>query len=90
MASGGGQPDPLRGPKKKSGRLPRRTREDIAKALASVVALVKTKKSGLRSEQIQKALKLDKREMPRVLHEGVAKKVLKKKGQKRATTYSAV
>ena len=43
----------------------------------------------MRSEDIQKALKLDKREMPRVLEEGLTKKALKSKGQKRATVYSA-
>jgi hypothetical protein len=78
-------------PKAKShgGRLARRTPEEIADTLASIVALVKSKKTGLRSEQIREALKLDRREMPRVLQEGLAKKALKSKGQKRATTYSA-
>jgi len=41
----------------------------------------------MRSEEIRKALKLDVREVPRVLKEGVAKKKLRSKGQKRATTY---
>jgi hypothetical protein len=76
-------------PKAGGGRLARRSPADIAKALAQVVALVKTKKAGLRSEEIRKALKLDVREVPRVLKEGLAKKKLKSKGQKRATTYSA-
>jgi hypothetical protein len=85
---GGGQPDPLRGAKKsKGGRLARRSPADIAKALAQVVALVKTKKTGLRSEEIRKALKLDVREVPRVLKEGLSKKKLRSRGQKRATTY---
>jgi hypothetical protein len=77
-------------PKKgNGGRLARRSPADIAKALAEIVALVKTKKAGLRSEEIRKALKLDVREVPRVLKEGLAKKKLKSKGQKRATTYTA-
>lgn len=67
--------------------LPRRSAEDVAKTLASVVALVKGKPAGLRSEQIRAALKLDKRELPRVLSEGLATKKLKSRGQKRATTY---
>ena len=75
--------------KTKGGRLQRRGPEEIAKTLAQVVALVKTKKTGLRSEEIRKALKLDVREVPRVLKEGLSKKKLKSKGQKRATTYSA-
>jgi len=75
--------------KAKGGRLARRTPADIAKALGEIVALVKTKKAGLRSEEIRKALKLDVREVPRVLKEGLTKKKLRSKGQKRATTYFA-
>jgi hypothetical protein len=71
------------------GRLPRRSPADIAKALGQVVALVKSKKDGLRAEQIRAALHMEPKEMPRVLKEGLAKKVLKSKGQKRSTTYSA-
>ena len=74
----------------KGGRLARRSPADIGRALAEVVALVKTKKGGLRSEEIRKALKLDVREVPRVLKEGLSKKKLKSKGQKRATVYSVV
>src|ERR1700690_2711497 len=36
---------------RKSGRLPRRSAEQIAKALDQVIALVKSKKEGLRAEQ---------------------------------------
>jgi len=43
----------------------------------------------MRSEEIRKALKLDVREVPRVLKEGLSKKKLKSRGQKRATRYSA-
>jgi hypothetical protein len=67
------------------GRLARRSPEDIAKTLASVVSLLKGKKDGLRAEQIRDALKLDRREVPRVLKEGLATKKLKAKGQRRAT-----
>ena len=73
----------------KGGRLARRSLEDIAKTLASIVALLKGKKAGLRSEQIRAALKLDKREMPRVLKMGIAKKSIRSKGKKRSTTYFA-
>ena len=72
-----------------SGRLPRRSAEDIAKALAAVVALVKGKKAGLRSEEIRTALRLDRREVPRVLKAGLSSKKLRSKGRKRATTYTA-
>ncbi|MGH7295835.1 MAG: hypothetical protein ACRELB_12910 [Polyangiaceae bacterium] len=84
---GGEQPDPLGTLKTANGRLARRGPEDIAKTLGLVVAALKT--SPLRAEEIQKLLKLDKRELPRVLREGLATKKLRKKGQKRSTTYSA-
>jgi hypothetical protein len=74
---------------RKPGRLARRSPEQIAKRLDQVIALVKSKKDGLRAEQIRAALKMESKEMPRVLQEGLAKKKLKAKGRKRATTYSA-
>ena len=75
--------------RKAKGRLARRSPADIAKALEKVVALVKSSKAPLRSEQIRQKLGMDRKEMPRVLQEGLTKKALKSKGQKRATTYSA-
>lgn len=78
-------------PKKTNGgRLARRSPADIARALDAVVILVRKSTKGLRSEEIRKALKLDVREVPRVLKEGLSKKKLKSKGQKRATVYSVV
>ena len=76
-------------PRAKSGRLARRSPADIARALAAVVAVVKKHPKGLRSEQIRAELKMRPNEMPRVLNEGLAKKALKSRGRKRATTYSA-
>jgi len=73
----------------KPGRLPRRSPAEIAKALAKVVALVKSDTGGLRAEQIRERLGMTPNEMPRVLKEGLAKKVLKSKGAKRSTTYTA-
>jgi hypothetical protein len=73
----------------RSGRLKRRSAEDIAEALERVVSLVKKHKAGLRAEQIREQLRMQSKEMPRVLKEGLAKKKLKAKGQKRATTYTA-
>src|ERR1035438_9090269 len=70
------------------GRLPRRSPEEIAKTLEQVVAAVKKNPEGLRAEQIRQALGLQAKEMPRILKEGLVKKMLKSKGQKRATTYS--
>ena len=89
-ARGSAHADPLHTPvRKPAGRLPRRSHEEIAKTLDQVVGLVKASKTGLRSEEIRAALKLDKREMPRVLGQGLQMKKLKSKGQKRGTVYSA-
>ena len=74
---------------RKSGRLPRRSADDIAKTLERVVSLVKRHKNGMRAEQIRTVLRMQAKEMPRVLKEGLSKKMLKSKGQKRATTYFA-
>jgi hypothetical protein len=74
---------------RKAGRLPRRSVQDIKATLDKVHGLLKSKKDGLRAEQIRATLKLDVREMPRVLKEGLATKKLTSKGRKRATTYFA-
>jgi hypothetical protein len=73
----------------KGGRLARRSPEEIKNTLDKVHGLLRASKGGLRAEQIRAALKLDVREMPRVLKEGLATKKLASKGQKRATTYFA-
>jgi hypothetical protein len=72
-----------------SGRLRRRSPEEIAGALDGIVALVKKNKEGLRAEQIRAELGLEAKELPRILKEGIATKKLRSKGQKRATTYFA-
>jgi Fic family protein len=59
------------------------------RALDGVIALVKKHKGGLRAEQIRAELGMQAKEMPRVLSEGLSKKKLKRRGRKRATTYSA-
>jgi hypothetical protein len=76
-------------PKRPGGRLARRSEADVEKVLASVVVLVKNSKGGLRSEQIRDALRLDRRELPRVLKAGLGSKKLRASGQKRATVYRA-
>ena len=81
--------DAPRAVKASTRRPKRRSPQDIAGALAQVVAVVKKAKGGMRAEQIRTALGMHPKEMPRVLHEGLAKKTLRKKGQKRATTYFA-
>jgi hypothetical protein len=72
-----------------SGRLPRRSAEDIAKVLEIVVSLLSSRKNGLRAEQIRTELNLQSKELPRILKEGLTRKKLRAVGQKRATTYFA-
>ena len=75
--------------KSKTGRLARRSEEDIAEVVGKIVGLLKSKPEGLRAEQIRDELGLDVREMPRPLADALASKQLTKKGDKRATTYFA-
>jgi hypothetical protein len=72
----------------RGGRLARRSSEDLERTLGLVVAAVQS--NGMRAEDIQKFLSLDRRELPRVLALGLSKKVLRKTGAKRATKYHAV
>jgi len=72
-----------------SGRLPRRSADDIATELDKIVALVQRHKDGLRAEQIRTELGMQAKELPRVLKEGLNSRRLRSKGQKRATTYFA-
>ena len=43
----------------------------------------------MRAEQIRVELGMQAKEMPRILGEGIATRRLRKRGQKRATTYYA-
>jgi hypothetical protein len=72
-----------------SGRLHRRSLDEIAKTLDSVAALLKRHPQGLRAEQIRSELGLMRKELPRVLKDGLTNKVIRAKGEKRATTYFA-
>jgi hypothetical protein len=73
-----------------SGRLPRRSEEEVAAVLGQVVELLRKNKDGMRAEEIRAKLGLQAKEMPRILKSGLsAPKVLTSKGQKRATTYFA-
>ena len=73
----------------RKGRLPRRSLGDINKVLESIVGLLQKNPEGLRAEQIRSQLGLLAKEMPRPLTEGLTGKRLRKKGEKRATTYFA-
>lgn len=73
---------------KASGRLARRSPEEIAAAVGKVVSVLKKNPAGLRAEDIRAATGLSPKELPRVLKQGVADKAFKiTGGQKRSTTY---
>jgi len=80
---------PAARPSRASGRLPRRSADEIQATLDKIVALLKKHKDGLRAEEIRTNLGMLAKEMPRILKEGLATKKLTSKGQKRATTYFA-
>ena len=67
----------------------RRNSADLQATLDAIVGTIKKTKNGMRSEHIQKALGLGKKEISRPLGLGLDKQVLKKKGVKRSTTYYA-
>ncbi len=71
-----------------SGRLQRRSNEEIEEVVGQVVKVLRRSPEGMRSEQIRDKLGLDAREIPRVLKVGVALGTVKVlSGQKRSTTY---
>jgi len=72
---------------RRTGRLARRSADDINGMIDSIVALLKQSPKGLRAEEIRQKLDLQAKEMPRPLKEAVAAGRLGKSGQKRATTY---
>lgn len=72
--------------KAKGGRLPRRSPAELQALLDKITSALKH--GGLRAEQIQKTLGVDRKELPAVLKLGLDSKVLAKKGEKRATTYT--
>jgi hypothetical protein len=73
----------------KGGRLARRSESDIQHVVGLIVSKLGEHKAGLRSEQIQKALKLDKKEITGPLLLALSSKKIVKTGQKRSTTYFA-
>jgi hypothetical protein len=72
-----------------TGRLARRTSDDIEQVIGRIVGLLKQHPKGLRAEEIRSKLGLLSKEMPRPLKEALDGGRLGKSGQKRATTYFA-
>ena len=86
--AGGKASKPAKAPKAaKSGRLARRSTEEISQDGAKVTALL-AKKGGLRAEQIRSLLDIDKRALPKVMAHLKETKQVKVTGQKRSTTYT--
>lgn len=84
-------PGPLtKGTKVKKASSPKRHRRsaaEIQECVEKVVALVKKSKEGLGAQKIREELGLEAKEMPKILKTALAGKLLKSKGQKRATKY---
>ena len=80
---------PKPAPRGKGGRLARRSPSDIEHIVGLIVGKLGEHKTGLRSEQLQKELRLDKKEITGPLNQALAEKKITKKGQKRSTTYFA-
>ena len=89
LAPAAPSPMPARQAARSTGRLPRRSADEIQAALDKIVGLLKKNKDGLRAEEIRSNLGMLSKEMPRILKEGLSTKKLTSKGQKRATTYFA-
>jgi hypothetical protein len=87
-ASADGAPaPPARAARRRTGRLPRRSADDIAQVVENIVGLLRQSSKGLRAEQIRQKLGLEAKELPRPLKEALDSGRLAKSGQKRATTY---
>jgi len=72
-----------------SGRLKRRSPEDVQKDVGRICTFLRAHRHGARSEEIRKALNLEPREMPRLLRKGLAGKAFfVLSGQKRSTVYT--
>ena len=87
---GPGRPAGKRGPGRPRGsrsKRARRTAKDITAVADSIVALVKNHPKGLRGEQIRAELGIAKNHWMKPLGMALDSKKLRKKGEKRATTY---
>jgi hypothetical protein len=67
----------------------RRSASDIARIEEVIVAKLREHRAGLRSEQLQKVLKVSKAEIVGPIAAALASKKIVKTGEKRATTYFA-
>jgi len=70
-----------------SGRLARRSDEDVAKVVDRICALLAKAKDGLRAEVLREKLGVEAKELPRPIAQALKEKRITKSGNKRATTY---
>jgi uncharacterized Zn finger protein len=69
--------------------LGRRSSADVAGLVDRIVAVLKGCKTGLRAEEIRAALEIRAQDLPRPIAAALLSKRVRKRGQKRATTYFA-
>lgn len=81
-------PKPTKKGKRGGGRLARRSPEDIAGMVDSIVELLSKHPDGLRAEVLREKLNIDAKELPRPLAEALSAGKINKSGEKRATTYT--
>jgi hypothetical protein len=74
-------------PAGKGGRLARRSPSDLEHVVGMITKALSDAGKGMRAEELRSALKIDRREIMRPLAVGLDSGKLKKKGEKRATTY---
>jgi len=74
---------------KTGGKRARRTAEDLGRTVDKLVRALEKAPEGLRAEALRVELGLAAKEMPRPLALALAEKRIKKRGEKRATTYFA-
>jgi hypothetical protein len=72
---------------RKPGRLARRSDEDLAAVVETIVSCVRKHSDGIRSEDIRKELDIAKNELARPLQLALENGTLRKEGHKRATLY---
>ena len=88
--TGGRRPGKGKRPTNASGRLPRRSAEEVEAVIAKVAKFLAGKPDGVGAGEIREKLNIDKRELPRVIKQGVKSGVLRiVSGQKRSTMYGA-
>jgi hypothetical protein len=78
-----------KGGRGRGGRLARRSAGDLGHVVDLIVELLAKSPKGLRAEQIRARLGLSAKELPRPIAKALEGKLIRKEGQKRATTYFA-